>query len=163
VLSSPENFEEEWLNGSLKLTASGPDESEPAETIEISVGGKMGRRIAVYGSQIDEKGVIDLGLLYAGQGARIPLTLRVRDTDPEINVREIRARPDFVKVQVTPYVDSTGVAKPGLYHLDIEVPPDAPACHHLGVHIGQVVVEFDHPRVKSVAIKLSFAVKEQSP
>ena len=79
------------------------------------------------------------------------------------DLREIRVRPDFVKVAVRPYSGAAEGVKPGLYHFEIEVPQDAPECHHLGVHQGQVVVEFDHPRVQNVAVKLNFAVKAKLP
>lgn len=121
--------------------------------------GRLAKRLAVYGAQIDEKGVVDFGVLPAGQGAKAKLLLRVRDEDPKIKVRAITVQPDFVKADVTPFVDSTGVAKAGLYHFNVEVPPSAPVCNHMGLHQAPVELKIDHPRISGVTIKLNFAVK----
>jgi hypothetical protein len=115
----------------------------------------------VYGAKVDENGSVNLGVLPRGKGAKIPLMIRLRDEEPVAAVREIRVQPDFLVAKVTPYEDSSGAVKTGLYRFDIEVPADAPEGLHLGENPGQVEVKFDHPRAKSVTVKVNFAVKSK--
>lgn len=155
--TSPPDFSAKSLSGTLSVTAI-DDQTQEQESLELAVGGKLRQRVAVFGSQIDEKGVVDFGLLAPGQGAKASLVLRVRDDEPQ-PPSKISVVPDFVESKVTPMVDSAGVAKPGLYKLELEIPSDAPPGRYQGFQQGQVTLNFDHPRIEPLTIKLSFAIK----
>lgn len=159
VLTSPPDFSDDWLNGSLKLVATGPGDAKEEESIELAVGGKLRQRVSVYGADIDEHGVIDFGLLSPGQGAKSTLLLRSLDRDPQLKIREIRVSPDFIVAKVRPLVDASGNPKPGLYHLDLEVPQDTPPSDHQGIRQSLVTLDFEHPQTKPLTIRLSFTVK----
>ncbi len=132
-----------------------PSEGEP-ETLELPVDGRVLRRLAVYGPAITIDGVIDVGQVDQGQSKKTRLVLKVRDAEHALRVTRITPHPEFVKAAVLPYEGKTPEA--GLMHLEVEIPADAPRCSYLGVPLGELRVEFDHPRITSLDLKLKFAV-----
>jgi len=133
------------------------DGEQTVETIEVPLIARVLRRLAIYGPAIDGTGTIDLGVVPQGQGAKQRLLMKVRDEEPLLSVREIVVQPSFVKVQITPYKTETTAA--GLYHLDIELPPDAPECVYHGSQLGELRMGIDHPRIPDLTLKIRLAVK----
>jgi hypothetical protein len=125
------------------------------ETIELPINGQVVRRLSLYGEGIDEAGLVDFGVIDEGAGKRLRFLMKVRDSQREIAVKRVDVRPEFVKVSVLPYGAGD---TPGMYYLDLEVPPDAPQCVHVGKRTGKLRIEFDHPRIGELELKLGVAV-----
>lgn len=133
-----------------------PEEgSQEAETLEIAAVGRVEKRLAVFGAQVDNRGQVNIGHVRPGQGARVKLRLRVRDArDPELRVTNVATSPDFISVSLDPHSGHTA----GLYFLEIDIPPDAPVCHYDNARTGKLIIEFDHPRINPLTLNLRFAV-----
>lgn len=132
-------------------------EQEP-RTMEIPVYGNVLRRLAVYGPAIDENGVVRLGTFRHGEAGTIRLLMKLRDADKSLQVERITTTPKFVVARVTPYGDLA--EQQGLYHLEIEVPPDAPECVYTKPRIGELKIQFAHPRVTELTLGLDLLIVE---
>ncbi len=142
------------FSGQLRLDIQPKDGDR--ETLELPLDGHVLRRLAVYGPSISVDGVVDVGQLDQGQAKKTRLVLKVRDPDHELRVTNITTSPEFVKAAVLPYEGQTSDA--GLMYLELEVPAGAPRCSYLGVPLGDLRIEFNHPRIQSLDLKLKFAV-----
>lgn len=160
TLTSPDTLPTGNFADWLRLTAEADDAQREPQTLELGVFGKVLRRLAVYGPDLQDDGVIRFGVLKPGQGAKQRLVMRVRDDEPKLPVRRITVRPDFVRVQVAPFDPSA--ENKGLYHLDVEVSPTAPAGNWKLERHGELRIEFDHPRIAELVLELDFAVLEGS-
>jgi hypothetical protein len=146
------------LGAMVQLTARREGDKHE-ETLEIPLVANVIRRLAVYGPGIDETGTVDLGRLKPGEGTKRRLVLKVRDELPEIGVRDIDVDPSFLRVDVTPYETATSTA--GLYHLDIEVPADAPECVLLGSEPGSIRIDVDHPRIDDLSLYVRLLIQRR--
>jgi len=153
-MQSPGTF-----RGELQLEASpgGLTEGGPNQ-YELALEGKVLGFMGVYGPAVDSEGTVHLGHVPAGRGAVEQLTIRVLDDNPTLHVRRISVSPDFLNVSVEPYTDEASA--PGLYRLRLEIPPDAPAVAMLGVHLGEIEIETDHPKLPILKLNVSLAVVE---
>jgi hypothetical protein len=142
------------FSGQLRLDIQ-PSDGE-IESLEIPLDGQVLRRLAVYGPAITIDGVIDAGLADEGHAKKTRLVLKVRDPDRELRVTKITTSPAFVKASVLPY--DRMAAGTGLMQLEVDIPADAPRCSYLGVPLGDLHIEFDHPRIPSLDLKVKFAV-----
>ena len=134
------------------------DVAAETHTLTIPVNGKMLRRLSVYGEGIDALGTVNAGVLDVGQGAKLKLMMKVRDTDPELALDRIEVVPDFVKVTIEPHETRAGEQSKGLYDLHVEIPRDAPECSYLGAYQGHIKLLTKHPRLPETELKLEFAV-----
>ncbi len=142
------------VSGQLTLRVQ-PSGGDPTE-LQLPVTGKVFRRLAVYGPAITVDGVIDMGHTEAGESLRKRLVLKVRDELQTLPVTAIRCEPEFIQATIVPYRGQKEQA--GLMYLDVEIPATAPACSYLGVPLGDLRIEFDHPRIPSLDLKVKFAV-----
>jgi len=154
TLTTGDAMHQGLFSGQLRLDVQ-PAEGDP-ETLELPVNGHVLRRLAVYGPSITIDGVIEVGQVDQGQAKKTRLVLKIRDLERELRVSRITTSPEFVRAAVLPYEGSTNDA--GLMHLEVEIPSDAPKCSYLGVPVGDLRIEFDHPRISSLDLKVKFAV-----
>jgi hypothetical protein len=138
----------------LDVTPGAADEKPT--TMEWEVVGEIVGRLAVYGSAIDSHGVIHLGKLDEGAHGKQRLLLKVRDQQRHLSVKSIQAEPEFIRAHLEPY--DRGDNHLGLYHFHVEIPNSAPECTYLGLKLGRLRVEFDHPRIHELELKVRFAV-----
>lgn len=146
------------LQGEVRIaTQPGHDgESESdSVTLVVPISGRMLRRVAVYGVGVHETGVVDLGIHPPGAGHRHRLVLKVRDDDPRLEVVRAEFRPDFLQWSLVP---AGTEGQDHLYHLEITIPTDAPKCIHRGVHMGEMKLVFDHPRIPELSLQLALGV-----
>jgi hypothetical protein len=122
-------------------------------TYDLAAVGNVRGRISIFGSEIDPKGTIDLGVVQRGLGKKVRLILKIRDPDPDLKLRQVTATPSFIAAELIP-----SGAKPGLYYLDVGIPADAPTCEYLLNKRGQIHLEYDHPRVSGTKLQVRFAV-----
>ena len=150
-----------WVR--FKVTPAGDvaesEEAAEPEEFELPLEGKVLRRLAVYGPGIDFQGNIQLGLVPLSKGATRRLILKVYDPDPELILEGIQVTPDFLQVRVLPYAD--GEPTKGLYYLDVEVPKSSPACRYQGQRAGEIQLQFSHPRISELRLRVHFAVADQ--
>lgn len=154
TLTTEKGMSQGHLSGHLRLDIQ-PTEGD-AETLELPLDGQVLRRLAVYGPAITIDGVIDAGQVDFGVSKTTQLVLKIRDPERELQVTRIATNPDFVKASVLPYSGKTQDA--GLMTLQVDIPADAPRCSYLGVPLGDLRIEFDHPRIQSLDLKVKFAV-----
>lgn len=132
------------------------EEQVAPEVLELALEGRVPRRLAVYGPEIETDGTVDFGLVNEGRAKKVRLLMKVRDREREISVKRVDVRPEFVQVTITPF---GGEDRRGMYYLDLEIPADAPRCHHLDVRkLGELHIEIDHPRIDALTLKLRLAV-----
>jgi hypothetical protein len=158
TLTTGEAMPQGRISGQLRLDIQ-PLEGE-RETLELPLDGQILRRLAVYGPSITFDGVIDVGQVDEGQAKKTRLVLKIRDPQRELRVTGITTQPDFVKATVLPYEGKSADA--GLLQLEVEIPADAPRCSYLGVPLGDLHIEFDHPRIPTLDLKVKFAIVGQN-
>jgi len=132
---------------------------KPQELV-VEVRGRIAVSVSLDGPRLNVLNVLQLGQLRTGQGARAHVTMKVRDEPRDVQIKEIRSKPDFLRVRVSPYV----AAKPqlGLYRIDVEVPSDAPPANFTGDHPGEIEIQTDHPHIPTVRLKVQFAVASRA-
>jgi hypothetical protein len=155
----PANLPSGPFQGVVRLRAKDDPTALEHELLEVPISGRVQRRLALYGTGVQENSVLDLGILPIGRGLQRRLVLKVRDPERTLKLRESRIVPDFVRVAVTPY---DGDPAGNLYHLDIVVPPEAPEGCWLGQELGELKLVFDHPRIKDLTLRLALAVRGSS-
>ena len=123
---------------------------------QLPLQGRVVRPVAVYGPKIDMTGRIELGVVPSSQGLTQYYVVKVRDDQPTLTVKSIRTVPDFLHVQLTPIkADSSS----GVYRMEITVPKGSPTCQHIAdQQQGSLSIEFEHPRIESLDLKLDLAV-----
>jgi len=129
--------------------------AEEPLVVEVPFSGRVLRRLAVYGTGVEEPGIVDLGIHRPGQAYQHRLLLKVRDEDPRLNLVRAEFTPAFLQASLVP----AGVeGREHLYHLEITIPADAPQCIYRGVALGEMKLRFDHPRIPELALRLAVAV-----
>jgi hypothetical protein len=126
------------------------------ESLDVTLNGKVLRRLSVYGPGVNHLGTLDLGLLRPGQALERRLVVKVRDPHGDLMLRGIETTPDFVQVEVTPY--QTEAQATGLYHLDVCVLATAPEGDYRSLRAGHIKLLIDHPRIEDLELSLSFAI-----
>ncbi len=126
------------------------------ESLELTLVGKVLRRLSLYGPGIDHLGHLDLGNATVGEELNRRLVLKVRDPQTELKVLALEAQPEFLDVQLTPYRTESQAS--GLYHLDVRIPADVAPSDYRGTRKGRIALRVDHPRIDDLEIPVSFAV-----
>lgn len=130
---------------------------EQAADCELGIEGKVIRRLAVYGPEIDVNGTIDMGRIRQGNSGHVRLLMKLRDVERRLPVKNVQATPSFLQVWVEPY--QTDSSKDlGLYYLHVEVPKDAPTFRLPPDRRGMIRIEFDHPRVAQLELPVDVIV-----
>ncbi|MHB8968923.1 MAG: DUF1573 domain-containing protein [Pirellulaceae bacterium] len=131
--------------------------SEQMADCELGIEGKVIRRLAVYGPEIEVNGMIDMGRVRQGNLGHVRLLMKLRDTERNLPVKHIESTPSFLHVWVEPF--KTDESKElGLYYLHVEVPKDAPTFRLPPNERGMIRIEFDHPRVTKLELPLDLIV-----
>jgi hypothetical protein len=154
TVTVPEGLPEGYLQE--VLTCVYRTEAGDTDTLELTLSGKVLRRLAVYGPGINHLGTLDLGLVHRGEELDRRLVLKVRDPQPELGLGGIEVTPDFVEVNVTPY--QTDSQATGLYQLDVHIPASAPEGDYRSLRAGRITLRVGHPRIDDLEMPLSFAV-----
>ena len=142
----------------LRLDVEHPASGERRQIV-LPIHGTVGRRLAIYGPAIDAEGTIDLGKTPAGEGKKVKMLVKVRDSDPAIDTAKLVVKPEWLKARLTRH---PGDAGRGLYDLTVELPKDTPPCQYLGNPLGQLQIDSGHPRIGVVELGVTFAVLPRS-
>jgi hypothetical protein len=131
--------------------------AEEARAIDLylPVRGSAIRRLAIYSPDIDESGLIDLGINPQGKARSATLLLKIRDPEPSIQQAKVDVSPDFLQAKLVPPADGESA---GLYRLVVELPADAPTGQFRSNPLGYIRLDTGHPRIGVVELKVSFAV-----
>ncbi|MCA9270624.1 MAG: DUF1573 domain-containing protein [Planctomycetales bacterium] len=123
---------------------------------QVPVHCKVLRRLGIYGDKIDDRGLIDIGVVPRGQAKKVVLLVRIRDELKELPNVKLEANPSFVQARLLP---QSSAGEGDLYSLEITVPADATPCTHLHpTEWGQLTITSDHPRIPSETLPLRLAV-----
>ncbi|HAY78686.1 MAG TPA: hypothetical protein DCY79_02630 [Planctomycetaceae bacterium] len=131
------------------------DGAHREETFDLPLQGKVLRRLSAYGPAVTSDGGLDLGSTNVGTPLLTHVLLKVRDSERDLNVTDIRVTPEFVNVSIEPAPNSKGK---GLYVMKVEVPDTSPIGSHTGSRQGNLSVIIDHPRIPNLDLKLNFIV-----
>ncbi len=142
----------EWL----RIEVDPRDGKRSRETRQITLAGEVPSRTEVFGRKLALNNVLTLGALRQGEPARERLTLVLRDEPRRMAVRRIESRPEFLRVHVVPL--GSEESKAGVYRIDVEVPPDAPASNFMGANRGEIVIVTDHPTMPRLRLGVELAV-----
>lgn len=130
-------------------------EDKPLE-YEIGLQGKVLRRLAIHGQAIDSFGTIRLEPVDPKVGRKTRSLMKVHDSQLDLPINKIECQPEFVEVKITPY--KPGGKQVGLYYLDVIVPPGIPPTARMVDNPGTIKIDFEHPRVEDLNLKLQFVV-----
>jgi len=146
----------------MKVIPGGENADEEPLIYELGFKGHVQGRIRVIGEGIDKQGVIRLGGVSEGEGAKSQFIVKVRDTDPELNLTGVETVPEFIQISLKPYRSSEGKVTPSLYRLHLEIPRDAPPCTYSVTRPGTIGLQFDHPRIKKLDLKVVFSIIDET-
>lgn len=152
----PDELPRGYFSHWLKLQVQ--PEGESARLFELPINGRVLRRVSLYGSGIDSTGLVKLGKVRHGKGMKKYFTVKVRDQEPSIAVKEVVADPEYLQVS---FLQNEKVNKPGLYRMLLEIPPSAPVGNHMGDH-GKLQVIFQNPRFEDIDLNVEFAIIGQN-
>lgn len=150
----PEDFPSGELNGVLDVVLQVPSKTEP-EWHSLPLHARVLGRISVLG-EIDDYGCVEIGALPYGKGAVKRLKLKVRDPEGDLQIAALKVVPEFMKVSLVP---SKSATVSGLYDLVVEIPPETEPCVHRVRDAGTIHFDFDHPRIKTLDLGVSFSVR----
>jgi hypothetical protein len=154
----PGDLPEGYFSSSLSLRGRPVGGTDlQADDCALGVEGKVIRRLAIYGDEIDVNGQIEMGRVRQGKGGDVRLLMKLRDPERNLPVTKIAATPDFVQVRVEPY-QTEADKDVGLYYLHLHVPADSPLFRLPPNETGRIRIEFDHPRVKELDLPLDLIV-----
>jgi hypothetical protein len=150
----------EWL----RFTANPQNRKQPIDgdllRREVSLRGRVLRRLSVFGEGIDYDGTLNVGLLKPAQGLDRVLTVRVQDRDKDLRVTGVTTHPEFIKATLEPF---PGANLPGMYRLRLQIPPGAKPGNYRNDNLGKIRLTFDHPRIDSLELGMSFVVPNERP
>jgi hypothetical protein len=142
-----------WHELSLPITPA--DESAKARTFRLDIAGTVLSRISIFGPKLDARKIVRLGTIPQGQGVHERLTMKVRDDHRRLVIRRVETEPDFLCVRVAPF--DAEREELGLYRIELEVPPDAPASDYF-TEPGEIRIVSDHPKLPVLSLSVAFAV-----
>ncbi len=122
----------------------------------LELRGRLEGRLTFYSPKITDGDVLQLGSRDQGESVRESFLLKVKDSQRDISVQDIEAKPEFLKVKMQP--QSVGAKSIGLYRIEVEIPCDAPVCEHTGADRGIVRVKTNHPRFSTIEFRVDFVV-----
>jgi len=141
------------LQQALTVRVQPSDDDLPSRELTIPIRGHVLRRLAVYGEGIDESGTIDFGIVPAGEEHRRQFVVKVHDQQSVLTIREMRVDPDFVKVDLQPYD-----GQQNLYRMAVTLPATAPKSVYRGQRLGTIHIDFEHPRIQQLDLKVKFVL-----
>jgi hypothetical protein len=154
-ITPPEKLPKGDIQHVLQIAVKARPDSEEIQEFTLPIEGRVLGKIAVAGPKLNEFGWIVFGAKSHGVGAKTNLKVVVRDEIGELNVKQLKVQPEFLKVELKPAAASSGK----VYDLLVEVPPDAPPCAHRGDNMAKIHFEFDHPRIPKLDLKVDFSVR----
>ncbi len=141
---------------SLRLNIKRQPTDDDPQPHELSIVGSVKGRLSITGTAINAVGQVEFGTLGYGQGAIAKMKLKVRDSEHELKLRELKVSPEFVKVTLKP---TASVLTSGLYDLIVEIPRDTEPCGFRGDNMGKIHFAFDHPRIPKLDLLVDFSVR----
>ena len=143
------------FNDSLRLTLKPASGDVQPQFVDLPIQGAVSKPLAVYGPAIDDQGIIDLGTVLQGKGARVRLLIKLRDESMSLAAAGVEVSPPFLQATLTPHAGQTSQ---GLYDLTVELDDDAPACSYRTSPLGRVRIDTGHPQLGVIDLGVSFAV-----
>ena len=163
-LTLPDDLPQGGFTQWLRFKAEPKNLADPIDdellTYEVPVRGKVLRRLSVFGEGIDFDGTLDVGIVNLGIGFERVLTVRVQDQDHDLKVTSVKTQPSFVEAHLEPF---PGENAAGMYRLRLRIPPDATPGNYRGESLGKVRLAFDHPRIDSLELGMSFVIPNERP
>ncbi|QDU98115.1 DUF1573 domain-containing protein [Lignipirellula cremea] len=157
TLTTPSTFEENQFTHWLRYEAIPDDASQSPRPGQIMVHGRVLRCLSVYGHNLLEGGVIDLGVVDEGESATSHLYIRSRSFDGELKILKVEVEPEFLDVQVRPF---SGEGAERTFHLDVTIPDTAPTCRYDQGEWGSVRIHTNHPIAPDVKLKVQMHVRK---
>jgi hypothetical protein len=155
-VTSPEEQPMGHFTERLHVYVAPKGQSDKERKYELLVTGNRVNWLSVSGEGVQGKQGMSLGSVPSGKGAKRRVTVLLRDAKRKLKIERIEAAPNFVRAALT-------AARPdgswcNLYHLDIEIPRDAPICSYLAIEKGELRFYSDDPKLPVVTMPVAFAV-----
>ena len=142
---------------SLRLMV-GPSEAlQPLRELIVYASDDCESSITIEGERFNGN-TISLGVHAKGERFGDHLIVKVRDPHRDLKIEKMEVIPGFLKARMTPCPPDG--RRVGLYRIDFEIPPDAPACNYMGYRLGEVRITTDHPTVPLLLIRVELGVVE---
>lgn len=151
----PSDMPEGDFSERVFLTAAPHGGKEKPRTLKVGIQGRVEGRLRISGPKVDAGGTLRLGPLSLGQSVQETVVLKVNDDLRTLSVRQVETRPAFLRVQMGPF--QKGTEQHGLYRLNVEI-RDAPSCNYSGSELGLIRLKTDHPRLKTIDVRVDFSV-----
>lgn len=153
----PEDFAETDIHHTLVVKAAHPERPDAVSETAIELRGEVRRdELGLFGDKMYTGRIMRLGTLVRGQGAKETLVLKFRGHDRPIKIKEICVKPDLVQVSVKPFQPDQPDSN--LFRVEVVIPPETPACDYMGVRMGEVLIETDHPTRPTVKFQIEFSI-----
>jgi hypothetical protein len=143
----------------IRATAAAGTGSAAERTLELSIHGDITGRVSVEGHGFESGNRLELGTIWRGESRRRTVAIFVRGLHQDLNISEIHARPEFLKVQVEAREQIS--AQLSRYKVHIDIPADAPIAHCLGAASGEIRLSTNHPDAPKLRWSVDFAVLER--
>lgn len=155
-VTMPPDMIDGHFSQSIHFSAKPVGSTDAAREIQLELQGNVLGRVTIHGPKIDADRVLHLGAIAAAKAVRENLIMHVRQEPRALSVRETETSPAFVQARVAPF--DRGLAKIGLYHIEVEIPAGSPPCNYMGKQAGTIRLKTDHPKVPVIELKIEFAV-----
>ncbi|QDV71416.1 hypothetical protein Poly24_51520 [Rosistilla carotiformis] len=122
---------------------------------ELSVRGRVPRRLALYGKDLNGSAGLSLGILPTGKRYENRLVARTRGTTLPKVLRVAKVEPEFIQATITPK------DREGWYSLTVVIPEDAPmTIFNTSESVGRIEIECDLLPSGKMVLPLSGAIVE---
>lgn len=140
------------LDGQVTFTARSP--SGESRELRVAARAPIRQQITVSGPGALEDKLLKLGKVDHRQGLKRKFLVKINDEAPELVVKHKNVTPEYLRVALEPY--KTGESS-ALYRMEVEVPAGAVRGALMGDKRGKIHFEFDHPRVRKLALEVELA------
>lgn len=141
---------------SLELTGRPAECDQQPCSVKLEIRGSVEGRASMFGGGLGSDGVLHFGAVPEGASKRDAVLMKINDERRTLGINSIEAEPAFLRARVAPHAGAAN--RPGLYRIEVEVPPTAPSCNHMGEQAGTIRLKTDHPRLPVIELKVDFAV-----
>jgi Protein of unknown function (DUF1573) len=149
--------------GALRQTLHLKTNQEKSPTLDIPIEGRVDSDLSLLGAGWDANtGVLTMGAVKAGQGAKRQLYLLVRGAQRhDVKVSAGHSEPNWLHVD---FGEPQDVSNGTIVKIPftVVVPPGSPAANHMGTaqgKLGKVTLETTHPTVKQVQVYVQLSVE----
>jgi hypothetical protein len=157
-VTSPNTESVGHFTETLHVSVAPKGQPDQERAYDVVVTGNRLKWLSVNGESVHGLLGMEIGAVAFGQGAKRRATLLLRDPKRKLKIERVEATPNFIQTSITPARSESENSWCNLYHLNVEIPADAPVCTYLAVEKGELRFYSDDPTLPVVKMPFAFAV-----